>query len=86
MTAFEIFMKSKGFEFRQGSLKEFNTYNNVSRSWVDKEGSSYLIGLYAQPTRIGVLSPSIFIDGQLFTSLPTESQFQNIYNIIKIAK
>jgi len=62
MIAFEIFLQENGFDIVAGSVGPFNTYNNTSRSWKNKDGKSCLVGLYANPTRIGIIYPYVYLD------------------------
>jgi hypothetical protein len=80
MIAFEKYLLDNGFELFEGSLKDFSTYDNCSRSYKNKDGKKCMVGLYAKPTRIGILSPCIVLPGEIsqFTHVPVEKDFEEI--------
>lgn len=83
MTGFERFAVENGFKLTHGSLKPYNTYDNCNRRYEDSKGNAFIIGLYAKPTRIGIINPIIKIDDKYMTSLPTEEMFNFVLNEIK---
>ena len=82
MTGFEKYMQESGFVLFEGSSKPFCTFDNCSRAYQDNKGHRFLIGLYAQPTRIGIISPLVEWKGQVFDFTPTEDMYESFYNQI----
>lgn len=82
MTAFEQFLLDKGFK-SIGESKDFNTYDNCSNAYQHPDGRYCSIGLFAQPTRIGIIYPWIFINEESFTLIPTEDFFEQILQQLK---
>ena len=66
MTGLENYMTGNGWTLTHGKSSEWNTYDNCNRSWLHTNGKRVLIGLYAKPTRVGLLLPMLteFIDGE----------------------
>lgn len=87
MTGFEIYLESKGYELISGKYGDFSTYKSCSRLFHNKIDNSYCcVGLYAEPTRIGIISPVIYIENKIFSNLPVESQFEEILKKVKLNK
>ena len=78
MTGFEKYMIEKHNFKRVEGNGTYNTYTNTSNGYKDDKGNYFLIGLYARPTRIGLISPNIIIGSDPYTSLPTPSQYEFI--------
>lgn len=77
ITGFDKFLNEKGFELVTGEMRDLNTYNNTWRSWF-KDGRYISIGLYAQPTRIGVESSN----GVFNLPIPTENDYERYLEIL----
>ena len=78
MTGFELYALSKGFKLIAGD-GTYNTYNNCSNGYKHSDGRYFLIGLYASPTRIGMIT-NVKINGKRFIEIPTESIYDEILN------
>ena len=93
MTGFERYIESKGYKLYEGELKEFNTYDNCNRTWINDKGYRIMIGLYAKPTRVGILVPFLYTDDsnkfyesfdksrRPYDSLPTEEQYEDVLKV-----
>ena len=77
MIAFERYLLDNGFESIDG-IKEFNTYDNCMNGYKDARGNYCTVGLFAQPTRIGIIYPQIEFNEEIFTTIPTEDMFEEI--------
>ena len=75
MTGLETYMQDNGWTLTHGKTSEWNTYDNCSRSWLHDSGKAITIGLWAKPTRVGLMHPMLteLIDGErkLVESLPS---------------
>lgn len=78
MTGFEKYAISKGFN-RVAGNGTYNTYNNCSNGYKHQDGRYFSIGLYASPTRIGMIT-NVKIDGKRFIGVPTENMYDEILN------
>jgi hypothetical protein len=85
MIAFEKFLIENGFKMTHGKSGGFNTYDNVNRRWEDNNKNVCHVGLWAKPTRIGIVYPMIYLKGEKkpLTTIPTEEKFNEILSIIK---
>lgn len=84
MTGFEHFLETKGYKLIHGRLGDFSTYGNVCRHWINEnKDTACLVGLWAEPTRIGITFPWVYLNGEAFTTNPEEMQYAELLNQIE---
>ena len=78
MLDFEKFLLKNNFKLISGNLdKQFSTYDNCQRLY-KKENKIICIGLYAKPTRIGIIYPILKIKGKKFDNIPIPEEYESI--------
>lgn len=86
-TGFEAYIIENGFKQVAGKQKEFSTYDNCGRCYEDSMGNICTVGLFGQPTRIGITYPDVYdYNGCLFTNIPVESDYKFYLDQILITK
>jgi len=81
MTGLETYMSENGWTLSRGKTTDWNTYDNCGRLWKNSNGGIIIVGLLAQPTRVGLIYPLVILNGKYIESLPT-SGFESFLNIL----
>lgn len=85
-TEFERYMVQAGYKLTGGKGSDFNTYDNCNHSYSNGT-HSFIIGLIAGPTRIGMIIPSMINrsenNWERYDKIPVPADFKIIKDTIE---